>query len=92
MILPTQVEYCFSKDDPAPHLAARFVGKEAVIKVLSNLDISCIFYPDIENLSNELGVPYVRINTKYNKNLIIKISLLHNSVRALALCIIIQEG
>ncbi|MBC8135857.1 MAG: holo-ACP synthase [Fibrella sp.] len=27
-------EYCFSRPDPAPHIAARFAAKEAVIKCL----------------------------------------------------------
>jgi len=29
-----EVEYCLAKADPAPHLAARFAAKEAVMKLL----------------------------------------------------------
>jgi len=29
-----ELEYCHSKIDPAPHLAARYTGKEAVIKAI----------------------------------------------------------
>lgn len=43
-----ELDYCLSKDAPAPHLAARYAGKEAVIKALFSLDITHIFYPTIE--------------------------------------------
>ncbi|MDD1687183.1 holo-ACP synthase [Methanoregula sp.] len=84
-------DYCLSKDAPAPHLAARFAGKEAVIKALYSLHITHIFYPAIEILNDDRGVPYVRINTDQAEKISIKISLSHNSDMALAFCIIIQE-
>jgi holo-[acyl-carrier protein] synthase len=86
-----ELDYCLSKEDAAPHLAARFAGKEAVIKALYSLDITRIFYPAIAILNNDLGVPYVRINTDQTEKLSIKISLSHSSAMALAFCIIIQE-
>jgi len=86
-----ELDYCLLKEDAAPHLAARFAGKESVIKALYNLNITNIFYPSIEILNNELGVPYVRINTDQTEKLCIKISLSHSSDMALAFCIIIQE-
>ena len=84
-------EYCLSKDAPAPHLAARFAGKEAVIKAISSLNIPRIFYPDIEILNNERGVPCVRINTEHCEKLCVKLSLSHSSGMAMAFCIIIRE-
>jgi len=33
--MPEEVEYCYSKKDPIPHLAARFALKEAFIKAVS---------------------------------------------------------
>lgn len=86
-----ELDYCLSKDAPAPHLTARFAGKEAVIKALSSLNILHIFYPAIEILNNKRGVPCVRINTKFNEKLQIKLSLSHSSGMALAFCIIILE-
>ncbi len=86
-----ELDYCLSKDTPAPHLAARFAGKEAVIKALSSLNITHTFYPDIEITNNEKGVPSVRINTEHNEKLIVKISLSHSSGMALAFCVIIRE-
>jgi len=88
----TELDYCLSKDAPAPHLAARFAGKEAVIKALSSLNIPHIFYPAIEIVNNEQGVPCVRVNTEYNEKLHIKLSLSHSSGMALAFCIILQEA
>jgi phosphopantetheine--protein transferase-like protein len=85
-------DYCLLKEAPAPHLAARFAGKESVIKALSSLNITHIFYPAIEIINNERGVPCVRINTEYNEKLHIKLSLSHSSGIALAFCIIIQEA
>jgi holo-[acyl-carrier protein] synthase len=87
----TELDYCLSKDAPAPHLAARFAGKEAVIKALSSLDITHVFYPEIEIVNNERGVPCVRINTDCSEKLSTKISLSHSSGMALAFCIIIQK-
>ncbi len=88
---PRELAYCMSKEAPAPHLAARFAGKEAVIKALNSLGITRVFYPSIEILNNELGVPYVRINTDQTEKLCIRISLSHSSDMALAFCMIIQE-
>lgn len=87
-----ELDYCLSKDAPAPHLAARFSGKEAVIKALFCLNITHIFYPAIEIINNEHGVPCVRINTDYSEKLYIKLSLSHSSGMALAFCIITQEA
>jgi len=87
-----ELDYCLSKKAPAPHLAARFAGKEAVIKALYSLNIIHLFYPSIEILNDDLGVPYVRINTDKTENLVIKISLSHSAEMALAFCIIILES
>lgn len=86
-----ELDYCMSKEAPAPHLAARFAGKEAVIKALYSLNITHFFYPAIEIINNESGVPYVRINSNENENLRIKLSLSHSSSMALAFCIIQKE-
>jgi holo-[acyl-carrier protein] synthase len=85
-----ELDYCLSKDAPAPHLAARYAGKEAVIKALSGLNIAHIFYPVIEIVNTERGAPEVRITGDYNEKMYIKLSLSHSSGLALAFCIIIQ--
>ena len=86
-----ELDYCLSKDAPAPHLAARYAGKESVIKALSSLNINHIFYPAIEIVNNERGVPCVKIITERDEKIYVKLSLSHNSGMALAFCIIIQE-
>lgn len=78
-----ELEYCFSKDYPAPHLAARFVGKEAVIKALHGIDVKDVFYKDIEILNSSSGVPYVLLNN-INDNIVFKISLSHSKENAIA--------
>jgi holo-[acyl-carrier protein] synthase len=87
-----ELNYCLSKDAPAPHLAARYAGKEAVIKALFSLNITHIFYPAIEIVNNERGVPNVRINTDGNEKIHIKLSLSHSSGMALAFCIVNVEA
>jgi holo-[acyl-carrier protein] synthase len=86
-----ELDYCLSKEAPAPHLASRFAGKEAVIKALYSINITDIFYPSIEILNDDYGVPYVRINIDKTDNLCIKISLSHSYEFALAFCIIVRE-
>ena len=88
---PDELEYCLSKEAPAPHLAARYAGKEAVMKALSSLNIPRIFYPSIEIINNERGVPCVRIITEHREKIHIKLSLSHSSGMALAFCVIIHE-
>jgi holo-[acyl-carrier protein] synthase len=86
-----ELNYCRSKDSPAPHMAVRFAGKEAVIKALYGLNITNIFYPAIEIINNNKGMPYVNINTDYTEKLDINLSLSFCSNLALAFCVIIQE-
>lgn len=69
-------QYCLSKAKPAQHLAARFCGKEAVVKALHGLNIRNIYYKDIEIINNDEGVPQVSI-AKLSEPLQIKISLSH---------------
>jgi len=87
-----ELDYCLSKDAPAPHLAARYAGKEAVIKALFSLNITHIFYPAIEIVNDERGVPNARINTDRDERICIKLSLSHSSGMALAFCIVQQEA
>ena len=86
-----ELAYCRSRDNPAPHLAARFAGKEAVMKALYCLGIVDVFYPSIEILNDDRGVPCVRINTENAENLSIKLSMSHSSETAIAFCIISGE-
>ena len=73
-----ELDYCFSKVDPASCLAVRYSGKEAVVKAicsLSNIKLSQLNYNKIEILNDERGVPEVKLNIKNIGEVKIKISL-----------------
>jgi len=76
-----EVHYCESKPNPEQHLAARFAGKEAVIKALQGLNMEVAF-SQIEILNDNKGRPYVKIQNL--KNLEVKISLTHTRELAIA--------
>ncbi len=70
-----ELEYCFKKRDPYPHLAARFAAKEAVVKAFS--EYKKIFYSQIEVRNDDRGKPYVNIVNKdeiLDKEILITVS------------------
>ena len=82
-------EYCFSQANPAQHFAARFAGKEAVVKALYGFGIRCRLW-EIEIIQDELNVPRVvtrKILVPPNE-MIIKISLSHTDSISTAYAII----
>lgn len=83
-----ELDYCFSKQKAAPYLAARFAGKEAVVKALSNISKKAMNYKDIEILNNNIGAPEVKIMDKELKNLQIYISLSHCQDKAVAFVLV----
>jgi holo-[acyl-carrier protein] synthase len=56
-----EMEYCLSKSNPYPHLAVRFAGKEAVIKVISGFG-ETISPNEIEMLNDPNGIPVVNMH------------------------------
>lgn len=50
-------DYCLSKRDPAPHLAARFATKEAFLKALGLGLREGISWQDMDVVRDELGKP-----------------------------------
>ena len=84
-----ELDYCYKNINPETHLCARFCAKEAVIKALSGLNISDVYYKDIEISKFENGRPYV-ILEKY-PNLDIKTSISHCKKYATA-TVIINKG
>ena len=59
-----EIVYCFSKRYPAQHLAARFAGKEAVIKAIKSTKIKIpnLHLNNIEITNSKSGSPLVSIN------------------------------
>jgi len=85
-----ELEYCYSKKIPAPHLAARFAGKEAIIKALCNMDRPKSNYRDIEIVNEKSGVPEVRIEKPGFHDLQIKLSLSHCNDKAIAFAVVTE--
>jgi holo-[acyl-carrier protein] synthase len=88
----SEQEYCFSRATAAPHLAARFAGKEAVIKALASLGRFNIGYKDIEIINNQDGVPEVAIGKDGFGDLQVKLSLSHCRDNAIAFAVAIESG
>ena len=83
-----ELDYCFSKAKPEQHLAARYTGKEAIVKALCSFRKISINYKDIEITNNKNNVPIARINNKELDNLKIKISLSHCEDQAIAFAVV----
>lgn len=83
-----ELKYCFAKGVPGIHLAARFAGKEAVVKALASINLVNINYKDIEIIPNNNGVPKVKLIKKSLENLRTYLSLSHCEDKALAFVIV----
>lgn len=59
----SEANYCFSRPDPAPHIAARFAAKEAVIKCLGG---GCSLN-EIEVVRALSGFPSIRLSGRAAK-------------------------
>jgi holo-[acyl-carrier protein] synthase len=83
-----EIEYCFSKKNAAPHLAARFAGKEAVFKAISSSLACNLGYNEIEIINNKNGIPFVVIKNEKISDVSITISLSHTDEFAIAFTIL----
>ena len=87
---PKEIQYCNSKDATKyEHYAARFAGKEAVLKAVSSMLNSKydLDWKDVEILNNEEGRPYVNLQNEISKNVEIDLSLSHIKEYAIANCV-----
>jgi holo-[acyl-carrier protein] synthase len=87
-----ELDYCLSCAAPAQHLAARFAGKEAIVKALSALNRKGAGYKDIEITNDENGVPSARVLKPGFDDIEIKLSLSHGRQEAIAFVIVIETG
>lgn len=85
-----EIDYCFSKKEHAHHLAARYCGKEAVVKALNSMGKPSPDYKKVEILNNELGIPLVNISDEGYKNLKVHLSLSHCEDKAIAFAVVIE--
>jgi holo-[acyl-carrier protein] synthase len=85
-----ELEYCFSKERPAPHLAARFAAKEAVIKALSGLDVSGVRHREIEVRKDGRGGPTIACKNGGSWGYAAQVSLSHSKDQAIAFVILTE--
>jgi phosphopantetheine--protein transferase-like protein len=83
----SEIKYCQGNINPCQHYAARFAGKESVIKAMSHYGVQ-LLPNQIEILNNEAGIPYVTINAENCGRYMVKISLSHSDEIALAFVIV----
>jgi holo-[acyl-carrier protein] synthase len=86
-----ELQYCFSKKSPASHLAARYAGKEAVVKAIHSIGFGSLNYNQIEIINDINGVPRVKLNTSKLNSVQISISLSHCEDKAIAFVIAIKR-
>jgi len=85
--------YCLSRPDPAPHIAARFAAKEAVIKCLGG---GCGF-KDIEVVRALTGFPSIALSGRAAKRagdckVLVSLSHLPNLATAFAVLVTPEES
>jgi holo-[acyl-carrier protein] synthase len=76
---PKEIKYCFSKSNPASHLAGIFCAKEALIKTIKKR----IAMQNIEILHEKNGAPKIAIKDKDPSSY--KISISHTNTIATAI-------
>lgn len=64
LFLPSEQLYCFKRKDPIPGFAARFAGKEAIVKALGIGFSEGINWLDFEILNEHSGKPVVKYSEK----------------------------
>ena len=91
---PSEIAYCLSHKNPAPFLAARFAGKEAISKAFGTGIGAQLGWHDMEICRKESGEPFVVLHGK-GKELLEKrnaraalISLSHTEIHAAAVAVL----
>ena len=82
-------EYCFSQANPAQHFAARFAGKEAVVKALYGFGIRCRLW-EVEIVHDEMSVPRAVLRNEVGNGFEVKVSLSHEGGVAVGFAIILN--
>jgi holo-[acyl-carrier protein] synthase len=84
---PKEIKYCLSFNNPSPHFAANFAGKEAIYKAVNSF---CnIKFNKIEILRDRNGAPLVNLHLSHEEEsaLKVKVSLSHSLSRAVAFAV-----
>ncbi|HLC19458.1 MAG TPA: holo-ACP synthase [Candidatus Nanoarchaeia archaeon] len=85
-----ELNYCFSKKNPAQHLAVRFAAKEAVIKALHHVaNFKPVDFSKIEVEQSSTGAPFIQVqNKKELRQIMIHLSMSHCDEYAMAFVIV----
>jgi holo-[acyl-carrier protein] synthase len=86
-----EITYCYSKNDPIMHLAARFAAKEACIKALSKALGGNIAMKEIGVLNDDAGKPYFIISKEGFDPDIIRLHLSLSHERKYAVASVVAE-
>ncbi len=89
---PDEIRYSLASQHPGERFAARFAGKEAVIKALYDLGITGIAIPAVEVLKRPNGAPFVRVTGLPFDHVTIRISLSHTREWATAFALAIDDA
>jgi holo-[acyl-carrier protein] synthase len=81
----SETAYCLAQADPAPHFAARWCAKEAVVKALSAWIAITVREVGIENGAR--GRPTVRVRHHLASAFHVEVSLSHSRTHAVAVAI-----
>lgn len=81
-----ELAYCSGKTLPEMHLAARFAGKEAVVKAMNTLGKKIKIH-EIEIINKSKGEPQVRLPVIHRGGTEVSISLSHTKDFAIAFAI-----
>lgn len=84
-----ELDYCFSKKNPAQHLSARFCAKEACIKALFPFENKKLFLKQIE-IINKNHYPQINILTPLKNQYSLSLSVSHSKQYAVASVIAIK--
>lgn len=90
VLSPKEADYCLSRPDPAPHVAARFAAKEAVIKCLGG---GCAL-SEIEVVRALSGFPSITLHgraAERARGRRVLISLSHLDHLAAAFAVLVEE-
>lgn len=89
-----ELDYCLSRRDPWPHVAARFAAKEALLKALGTGLAGAMSWRDIEVVRDAGGAPALRLDAAVAARAArqaardVTISLSHTRSRAIAVVVL----
>jgi holo-[acyl-carrier protein] synthase len=84
--VPTEIEYCLRKHDPAASLAARFAAKEAGFKAFSQAGVHIVKWRNLWVENDRSGRPKLNVNT--TRRLHVHLSLSHSRKYAAATVVV----